>query len=125
MSTGSTPEASELHDLEELTARLRQRLTDLHKRTGYEDLEHAVLGLEIVEHALEEVGEHTGLGGHIEGNHDAAAHQQAEGLVSQVRRLQEEARGFLSTHPSEDLETALKALTIAEGSLHEAAERFE
>ena len=111
--------------MEEQTARLRQRVTDLHKRTGYEDLEHAALGLEIVEHALEEVAEHTGLGGHIEGTHDAAAHQQAEGFVDQVRRLQEQARSFLSTHPSEDLETALKALTIAEGSLHEVAERYE
>jgi hypothetical protein len=32
---------------------------------------------------------------------------------------------FLKTHPSEDLETALKALEIAEGLLEEVAERYE
>ena len=32
---------------------------------------------------------------------------------------------FLKTHPSEDLETALKALEIAEGSLEEVAEHYE
>jgi hypothetical protein len=32
---------------------------------------------------------------------------------------------FLKTYPSEDLETALKALEIAEGSLEEVAEHYE
>jgi hypothetical protein len=30
----------------------------------------------------------------------------------------------LARHPNEDLETAIKALAIAQGSLHEAAERY-
>jgi hypothetical protein len=32
---------------------------------------------------------------------------------------------LLKTHPGEDLETALKALEIAEGSLEEVVERYE
>ena len=32
---------------------------------------------------------------------------------------------FLKSHPSEDLETTLKALAIAEGSLEEVAEHYE
>jgi hypothetical protein len=42
-----------------------------------------------------------------------------------VRGLRAEGGKFLKTHPSEDLETALKALEIAEGSLEEVAEHFE
>jgi hypothetical protein len=39
--------------------------------------------------------------------------------------LRAQAGKFLKTHPSEDLETALKALAIAEGSLEEVAEHYE
>ncbi len=104
---------------------LRQRVRAVHQRTHYEDLEHADLGLQIVRHALEETLEHTGQGGHIASTTDPEAHQQAEAWLGQVRRLQADAAAFLGSHPSEDLETALKALSIAEGSLHEVAERYE
>ncbi|HZR99759.1 MAG TPA: hypothetical protein VFE37_13685 [Chloroflexota bacterium] len=104
---------------------LRQRVRAVHQRTHYEDLEHADLGLQIVRHALEETLEHTGQGGHIASTPDPEAHQQAEAWLGQVRRLQADAAAFLGSHPSEDLETALKALSIAEGSLHEVAERYE
>lgn len=106
-------------------ARLRQQIQALHERTHYEDLEHAGLGLEIVEHAIEEMLEHTGLGGHIQRQSDAAAHQQVERWLQQVQGLRREAREFLASHHNEDLETALKALEIAQGSLHEVAERYE
>ena len=36
-----------------------------------------------------------------------------------------ELQQLMGSHPSEDLETAIKAPTIAEGSLHEVAERYE
>jgi hypothetical protein len=89
---------------------LRRQIGDLYAQTKYEDLEHAGLGLEIVDHALEEVLEHTGLGGHINGTPDPAAHAIAQGWQGQVETLRAEAAEFLKTHPSEDLETALKAL---------------
>jgi hypothetical protein len=42
--------------------RLQKQLQDIHKKTGYEDLEHGVLALQIAEHTVEETLEHTGLG---------------------------------------------------------------
>jgi hypothetical protein len=104
---------------------LRQQIHAVYERTHYEDLEHAGLGLEIVAHAIEETLEHTGVGGHIPRQSDAAAHQQVERWLEQVQRLRREAQEFLAGHHSEDLETALKALEIAQGSLHEVAERYE
>src|SRR6266536_877718 len=91
--------------------RLQKQLQDIHNKTGYEDLGHGVLALEIAEHTVEETLEHTGLGGEI-------GHKKMKGLRVQGGK-------FLKTHPSEDLETALKALEIAEGSLEEVAEHYE
>jgi carboxymethylenebutenolidase len=79
--------------------RLRERLHAFYQQTRYEDLEHATLALEIVDHALEEVAEHTGLGGHIEPTQDPDAHRRAEGWLASVRNMQADARSFLSTHP--------------------------
>jgi hypothetical protein len=115
----------ELQQLMGDVEQLRQRVQALHQRTQYEDLEHADLGLQIVHHALEEVAEHTGQGGHIPSTPDPRAYQQAESFLGQVCQLRGAAEAFLTSHPSEDLETAIKALTIAEGSLHEVAERYE
>ncbi|HWO42365.1 MAG TPA: hypothetical protein VNO43_11240 [Candidatus Eisenbacteria bacterium] len=42
-----------------------------------------------------------------------------------VRALGIQGGKFLQRHRSEDLETALKALEIVEGSLEEVAERYE
>jgi hypothetical protein len=105
--------------------RLQKRLQSIHDKTGYEDLEHGVLALQIAEHAVEETLEHTGLGGEIRHKPNPSAHQQAKQWQKIVKALRVQGGKFLKTHPSEDLETALKALTIAEGSLEELAERYE
>jgi hypothetical protein len=99
----------ELQQAKSAVERLRQQIQALYERTHYEDLEHAGLGLDIVEHAIEETLEHTGLGGQIPRQPDAAAHQQAERWLAQVQGLRREAQAFLASHPNEDLETALKA----------------
>jgi hypothetical protein len=46
--------------------RLGKRFPALHRQTGYEDLGHRILALEIAEHTVEETLEHTGLGGEIQ-----------------------------------------------------------
>jgi hypothetical protein len=104
---------------------LRQQIQALYERTHYEDREHAALGLDIVEHAIEETLEHTGLGGHIQRQSDAAVHQQVARWLEQVQGLRREAQEFLASHHNDALETALKALEIAQGSLREVAERYE
>ncbi|HWP57449.1 MAG TPA: hypothetical protein VNL14_06155 [Candidatus Acidoferrales bacterium] len=105
--------------------RLQNQLKAVHERTGYEDLGHGVLALQIAAHAIEETLEHTGLSGEIRGTRNPRAYRQAKSWQKAVRGLRVQGRKFLKTHPSEDLETALKALTIAEGSLEEVAERYE
>ena len=105
--------------------RLQKRLQRIHDKTGYEDLEHGVLALQIAEHAVEETLEHTGLGGEIQHKPNPSAHRQAKQWQKIVKTLQVQGKKFLKTHPSEDLETALKALEIAAGSLEEVAEHYE
>jgi hypothetical protein len=105
--------------------RLQKQLQDIHNKTGYEDLEHGVLALEIAEHTVEETLEHTGLGGAIEHKKNPKAHRQAKQWHKIVKGLRVQGGKFLKTHPSEDLETALKALEIAEGSLEKVAEHYE
>jgi hypothetical protein len=105
--------------------RLQQRLQTLHHKTGYEDLEHGVLALEIAEHAVEETLEHTGLGGKIRRSSNPKAHRLAMQWHKIVKGLRSQGEKFFKTHPSEDLETALKALEIAAGSLEEVAEHYE
>ena len=104
---------------------LQKRLQALHDKTGYEDLGHGVLALQIAEHAVEETLEHTGLGGEIRRKPHPKAHRQAKQWHKIVKGLRAQGGKFLKTHPSEDLETALKALEIAEGSLEEVAEHYE
>lgn len=115
----------QLKVLKEEFKRLQKQLQDIHNKTGYEDLEHGVLALQIAEHAVEETLEHTGLGGEIKHKRNLEAHQQAKQWQKIVKGLRVQGGKFLKTHPSEDLETALKALEIAEGSLEEVAERYE
>ena len=105
--------------------RLQKKLQAVHKKTGYEDLAHGVLALEIAEHTVEETVEHTGLGGEIEHQSDAKAYRQAKQWLNTVRGIKNQGNKFLRAHPSKDLETALKALAIAEGSLEEVAEHYE
>src|SRR6185369_2441866 len=105
--------------------RLEKRLHAIHKKTGYEDLAHGVLALEIAEHTVEETLEHTGLGGEIKHKSNPKAYRQAKQWLSAVKTLQKQGNKFLISHPSEDLETALKAFAIAAGSLDEVAEHYE
>ena len=105
--------------------RLQKELKAIYKKTGYEDLEHGVLALEIAEHTVEETLEHTGLGGEIRHKPNPEAHRQAKEWHKIVKGLRVQGGKFLKTHASEDLETALKALAIAEGSLEEVAEHYE
>ena len=105
--------------------RLQKQLQDIHRKTGYEDLAHGVLALEIAEHTVQETLEHTGLGGEIQHNQNPSAHRQAKQWHKIVKGLRVQGGKFLKTHRSDDLETALKALEIAEGSLEEVAERYE
>jgi hypothetical protein len=104
---------------------LQKQLRAIHNKTGYEDLEHGVLALQIAEHTVEETLEHTGLGGEIEHKPNPKAHRQAKQWHKIVKDLRNQGGKFLRTHPSEDLETALKALEIAAGSLEEVAEHYE
>ena len=67
----------------------------------------------------------TGLGGAIQHKPNPKAHRQAKQWHKIVKGLRAQGGQFFKTHPSEDLETALKALEIAEGSLEEVAEHFE
>jgi hypothetical protein len=105
--------------------RLQRRLQAIHDKTGYEDLAHGVLALQIAEHTVEETLEHTGLGGEIQHESNAKAYRQARQWQKLVKGVRDQGGKFLKTHPSEDLETALKALEIAEGSLEEVAEHYE
>ena len=104
---------------------LEKKLQVIHDKTRYEDLAHGALALKIAEHAVEETLEHTGLGGEIKHKPNPKAHRQARQWYKIVKGLRVQGDKFLKNHPSEDLETALKALEIAEGSLEEVAEHYE
>jgi transposase InsO family protein len=105
--------------------RLRKRLQVLHDRTEYEDLAHGILALEIAEHAVNEALERTGLSGEIRSVSNPTAHRQALRWHKTVKDVRAQGVTLLRTHASEDLETALKALDIAAGSLEEVAEHYE
>jgi hypothetical protein len=119
------PQKNQLTVLRKQFQRLKKQLQAIHKKTGYEDLSHGALALEIAEHTVEETLEHTGLGGEIQHKRNPSAHRQAKQWHKIVKGLRVQGGKFLKTHPSEDLQTALKALEIAEGSLEEVAERYE
>jgi hypothetical protein len=125
MSELTSQQEAALHEFEENVEALRARVQALLAETQYADLEHADIGLQIVLHAVEETLEHKGLAGEIPHTPDAAAHWKAEGWLSDVKRIRAEAGRMLAAQPNEDLETAIKALTVATGSLEEVAERYE
>ena len=104
---------------------LQKELRAIHDNTGYEDLGHGILALEIAQHTVEETLEHTGLGGEIWHKSNPKAHRQAKQWKKIVKGVRVQGDKFIRTHPNEDLETALKALEIAEGSLEEVAEHYE
>jgi len=114
-----------LKDLRRELQRLCRRLRAIHAKTRYEDLVHAVLALHIAEHGVEEALEDTGLGGRIQREPNAAARRQALRWNKGVKDVRVQGGKFLRTHPSEDLETALKALEIPAGSFEEVAEHYE
>ena len=121
----SQAQKAELKTLMREVKWLQSRLQAIHKKTGYEDLGHGVLALQIAEHTVEEILEHTGLGGEIRHKPNPSAHRMTKKWLDNVKDLRIQGGMFLKTHPSEDLETALKALEIAEGSLEEVAEHYE
>jgi len=125
MAQVTQAQKNQLAALQREFRRLQKKLQAVHKKTGYEDLAHGILALEIAEHTLEETLEHTGLGGDIEHRPDAKAHLQAKQWLDAIKEIQNQGSKFLRAHPNEDLETALKALAIAEGSLEEVTERYE
>ena len=125
MAQLSPAQKNQLKALMKNFKRLQSRLKAIHNKTGYEDLGHGVLALQIAEHTVEETLEHTGLGGEIQHKRNPRAHRQAKQWHKIVKGLRVQGGKFLKTHPSEDLETALKALEIAEGSLEEVAEHYE
>jgi hypothetical protein len=116
---------NQLKSLQTKLKRLQKQLQQIHEKTAYEDLDHGVLALQIAEHAVEETLEHTGLSGEIQHKPNPKAHRQAKQWYQIVKGLKNRGSKFLETHPSEDLETALKALKIAEGSLEEVVEQYE
>ena len=105
--------------------RLGKRLQVLHEGTAYEDLGHAVLALEIAEHAVNEALERTGLSGEIQKAPNPTLHRHVLRWHETVKDVRAQGATFLRKHASEDLETALKALEIAAGSFEEVAERCE
>lgn len=125
MSSASDDLVAQIGPLRQDVEALRARLTELVEQSHYEDLDHAILGLRIVDHALEEVEEHSGLGGEIKRTPEPALHGRANGLAARLEQLQSDAAAFEHEHPNEDLETAITALEIARGSLHEVIERYE
>jgi len=125
MAQLSPAQENRLKALQKTFKRLQKDLQQIHEKTGYQDLGHGVLALQIAEHTVEETLEHTGLGGEIQHKPSAKAHRQAKQWHKIVRGLRVQGAKFLKTHPGEDLETALKALEIAEGSLEEVAELYE
>jgi len=116
---------NQLRALQAELKRLQNQLQAIHRKSGYEDLAHGMLALEIAEHTVEETLEHTGLGGEIQHKRNLKAYRQAKQWHKIVKRLKNQGDKFLKTHRSEDLETALKALEIAEGSLEEVAKHYE
>jgi len=106
--------------------RLQKRLQTVHKKTGYEDLAHGVLALEIAEHTVGGRNPRTYRAwGRDSHKPNPKAHRLAKQWYRIVKGLRVQGGKFLKTHPSEDLETALKALEIVEGSLEEVAEHYE
>jgi hypothetical protein len=125
MSQLGQAQKNQLTALRKELQRLQKQLAAIHKKTGYEDLAHGVLALEIAEHTVEETLEHTGQGGAIQHKPNPKAHRQAKQWHKTVKGLRVQGGQLIKSHPTEDLETALKALEIAEGSLEEVAEHFE
>ncbi|HLI28836.1 MAG TPA: hypothetical protein VKZ60_17360 [Chloroflexota bacterium] len=86
----------------------------LAQQLPYAALAHADRRLPIAHHALVGVREHPGQSGHRAPLADAGTPRQAMEWLAAVRRLRGKSQARRATHPDEDLETARKALAIAE-----------
>ena len=104
---------------------LRQGIETVYRQTQYEDLDHAITAMAIVRHALHEVEEHTGLGGTMPRTPDPERLRAAQDLLQQVEAVRKAAEQLLAQAHQEDLETAIQALHLASGSLHEVVEQYE
>lgn len=82
----------QLKALMEEFIRLQKQLQAIHKKTGYEDLAHGVLALQIAEHTVEETLEHTGLGGEIQHKRNLKTHRQAKQWHKIVKGLRVQGR---------------------------------
>ena len=69
---------NQLKALQKEFKRMQNNLQAIHKKTGYEDLAHGVLALEIAEHTVAETLKHSGLGGEIQHKRNPNAHRQAK-----------------------------------------------
>jgi hypothetical protein len=105
--------------------RLQQKLTVVYEKTDHQALQHGLLALQIAEHTVAETLKRRGLAGEIGHRRNYKAHRQARQWYKIVRGIKNQANKFRNSHPSEDLETALKALQIAQSSLEEVVERYE
>ena len=90
---------TQLAALQKEFQRLQKKLQAAHKKTGYEDLAHGVLALEIAEHTIEETLEYTGLGGAIEHQPDAKAHLQTKQWLNTVQRHEKSGREISCRSP--------------------------
>lgn len=108
------------------TRALAAQITALHEATPpNEDFGHALLALEIVRHALHEVEEHRGLGGTMPHTPHPEHFQAARALAEELSAVRTRAEQLFAATHQEDLETALRALTLAQGSLAEVLEQYE
>lgn len=125
MSDNATTTAAKLRPLMDRVDALREAIDTLHRETGYEDLEHALLALSIVGHALHEVEEQKGLGGSMPSTPDPHRFHLTQDLLRRVQDVRTDAQTLLAQGHQEDLATAIQALDLATGSLHEVAEQYE
>ena len=82
MAQRGQAQTDQLKALMEEFKRLQKKLRVIHKKSGYEDLHHGVLALQIAEHTVEATLEHTGLGGEIQRKANLAAHRKQKNGVT-------------------------------------------
>ena len=94
MAQVTQAQKNQLAALQREFQRLQKKLKAIHRKTGYDDLAHGVLALEIADHTVEETLEHTGLGGEIQYKSNPKAHRQAKQWYKIVKGLKTKALNF-------------------------------
>jgi hypothetical protein len=94
MAQVTQAQKNQLAALQREFQRLQKKLKAIHRKTGYDDLAHGVLALEIADHTVEETLEHTGLGGEIQHKSNPKAHRQAKQWYKIVKGLKTKALNF-------------------------------